>query len=38
MLFYHWRKEDIELIGKFDTYEGTLQCTRRSDTTSAIEI
>ena len=21
MLFYHWRKEDIGLIGKFDTYE-----------------
>ena len=19
MLFYHWRKEDIDLIGKFDT-------------------
>ena len=21
MLFYHWRKEDINLIGKFDTYD-----------------
>ena len=21
MLFYHWGKEDIYLIGKFDTYE-----------------
>ena len=21
MLFYHWREEDIDLIGKFDTYE-----------------